>query len=195
MSLCQAVSVVNSGVSLSVKRLATRLPLLREDAAGNTRHGEEILLGCGKEVSRISRAVRKRALEAAGLVHPHPEAVTATLFNGAEPFFLPLDKVQVKYEMLRAHVVGELSVTAAARTHGYSRAAFYLVLDAFEQHGMAGLLDDRRGRHGPVKLTPEIVAFLHTADPSLSGGDLAAEVERSFGVTLHRRTVERARRR
>lgn len=146
-------------------------------------------------MSPISQVARTTALEKAGLVHPHPEAVTAPLFSGGEPFFLPLDKVQVKYEMLRAHVVGDLSVTAAAGTHGYSRAAFYLVMSAFEQRGMAGLLDDRRGRHGPVKLTPEIVSFLHTADPSLSGGDLAAEVERSFGVALHRRTVERARRR
>ena len=146
-------------------------------------------------MSRISQAARKTALEAAGLVHPHPRAVTADLFVGAEPFFLSLDKVQAKYEMLRAHVLGDLSVTAAAANHGYSRAAFYLVMAAFEQRGIAGLLDDRRGRHGPVKLTSEIISFLHAADPSQSGPDLAAKIERLFGVALHRRTVERARRR
>ncbi len=60
---------------------------------------------------------------------------------------------------------------------------------------MVGLLDERRGRRGPVKLTPEIVAFLAAAPPGVSGAELAAEVSGRFGVELHRRTVERARRR
>jgi transposase len=84
-------------------------------------------------------------------------------------------------------------VTAAARAHGYSRAAFYLVEAAFEKAGVPGLLDERRGRKGPVKLTSEILAFLQ-AESGRSGSALAAEVEARFGVRLHRRTVERARR-
>ena len=51
-------------------------------------------------------------------------------------------------------------MTEAAAAHGYSRAAFYLVAASFEQSGMAGLLDERRGRRGPVKLRPEIVEFI-----------------------------------
>jgi transposase len=78
--------------------------------------------------------------------------------------------------------------------HGYSRAAFYLVAAAFDEQGMAGLLDERRGRKGPVKLTPEILAWLAAAEPDRSGADLAGEVESRFGVRLHRRTIERARR-
>jgi len=58
---------------------------------------------------------------------------------------------------------------------------------------MSGLLDDKRGRRGPVKLTAEIVEFLQAA-PALSGAELAAQVADQFGVVLHRRTVERARR-
>lgn len=143
----------------------------------------------------MSKAARRRALEASGLVHPRPEAITASLFVGPDPFFLPLDKVQVKYEMLRSHVVDDATVVAAAQAHGYSRAAFYLVLAAFEDRGMAGLLDERRGRRGPVKLTQEIVAYLHDADPTVSGAQLAVEVVDRFGVSLHRRTIERARRR
>ena len=142
----------------------------------------------------MSQAARRRALEAAGLVHPHPEAVTAPAFDGPEPFFVASDKVQVKYEMLRAHVVDGMPVAQAAATHGYSRAAFYLVAAAFAEQGMQGLVDQRRGRRGPTKLTPAIVAFLADADPTASGAVLAAEVERRFGVRLHRRTVERARR-
>lgn len=136
---------------------------------------------------------RKRALEAAGLVHPRPEAVSAVLFDGALPFFLAEDKVQVKYEMLRAHVVEGLSATAAAATHGYSRAAFYLVAASFDEMGMAGLVDERRGRRGPLKLTDEVAAFIVEANPSMSGAAVAEAVARRFGVTLHRRTVERAR--
>lgn len=136
---------------------------------------------------------RHRALEAAGLVHPNAELVTAELFDGTNPFFLAEDKVQVKYEMLRASLVGGLSATASAAAHGYSRAAFYLVADSFAERGMAGLVDERRGRKGPLKLSPEIVAFLASADAAVSGAELAAEVGRRFGVSLHRRTVERAR--
>jgi transposase len=120
--------------------------------------------------------------------------VTATLFAQGG-FFLAADKVQVKYEMLRAHLLDGVPVTAAAAGHGYSRAGFYLVAAAFEQAGMGGLLDEKRGRRGPVKLTAEIVEFLRSAPPARSGAELAAEVTDRFGVDLHRRTVERARRR
>lgn len=132
-------------------------------------------------------------MEAAGLVHPNPEAVTAALFGGGRPFFLAEDKVQVKYEMLRAHLVDGLSVTSSAAVHGYSRPAFYLVAAAFEERGMAGLLDERRGRRGPLKVSPEIEAFIAGADPAASGGELAARISAEFGVSLHRRTIERAR--
>ncbi|MDQ6613374.1 MAG: helix-turn-helix domain-containing protein [Actinomycetota bacterium] len=111
------------------------------------------------------------------------------------PFFLATDKVQVKYEMLRSHLVDGQPVTVAAATHGYSRAAFYLVSAAFEEAGMAGLVDERRGRRGPTKLSPQIAAFISGADAVLSGAEVAALVDGEFGVRLHRRTVERARRR
>jgi len=118
-------------------------------------------------------------------------AVTASVFDHESGFFLPTDKVQVKYEMLRAHVADGVAVSRAAAEHGYSRASFYLVAAAFESSGMLGLLDERRGRRGPLRLTPEIVAFLQSAEGS--GASLADEVEERFGVRLHRRTVERAR--
>lgn len=143
----------------------------------------------------MSEANRRRALEEAGLGHAAPQAVTAPLFTAPAGFFLAVDKVQVKYEMLRAHAVEGMSATAAARSHGYSRSAFYLTSAAFEQAGMVGLLDERRGRRGPVKLTPEIVAFLAASPPGMSGAELVAAVSGRFGVLLHRRTVERARRR
>jgi hypothetical protein len=88
-----------------------------------------------------------------------------------------------------------VSVAAAARSHGYSRAEFYLVSAAFAERGMAGLVDSRRGRKGPVKLTDEIVDFARAAPPERSGVDVAGDIEARFGVVLHRRTVERVRRR
>ncbi|MGH9082761.1 MAG: helix-turn-helix domain-containing protein [Acidimicrobiales bacterium] len=142
----------------------------------------------------MSLESRREALEAAGLVHPRPEAVTAELFGSGGGFFFALDKVQVKYEMLRGVLVEGETVVAAAATHGYSRAELYLVQAAFAERGMAGLLDGRRGRKGPTKLTEEITEFLADAPAGRSGAELAAEVEARFGVRLHRRTVERARR-
>ncbi len=142
----------------------------------------------------MTMASRRQVLEQAGLLHPRPEAVSAPLFDGREPFFLALDKVQVKYEMLRAHVIEGLSATAAAERHGYSRAAFYLITAAFDEAGMRGLLDEPRGRRGPLKLIPDVGEFIASADPTLSGAQLALDVAARFGVSLHRRTVERARR-
>ena len=109
------------------------------------------------------------ALERAGLVHPRPEAVTAPLFSSGG-FFLPADKVQVKYEMLRAHLADHMPVTVAAAAHGYSRAAFYLVASSFGQAGMAGLLDERRGLRGPVKLRGEIAEFDRFCACGIRGG-------------------------
>jgi transposase len=138
---------------------------------------------------------RLEALEAAGLLHQRPEEVTAPLFCSGNRFFLGADKAQVKYEMLRAHLVEGMSVTEAAATHGYSRPSFYLSQQAFGLRGMAGLLDEAPGRRGPVKLTEEVLSYLLAAPPGLSGARLADEVKERFGISLHRRTVERARQR
>ena len=108
----------------------------------------------------MSDMTRLAALTEAGLLHPNPDAVLAPLFTGGSGFFLASDKVQVKYEMLRARLVEGMPVAEAAAAHGYSRAAFYLVAAAFDQSGMAGLVDERRGRRGPVKLRPAIVDFI-----------------------------------
>jgi transposase len=142
-------------------------------------------------VGVVSEASRLRELTGAGLLHANPAAVVSPLFTAGGEFFLAADKVQVKYEMLRAHLVDGRAVTGAAAAHGYSRAAFYLVLASFSQAGMSGLLDERRGRRGPVKLRPEIVEFIRAADAG--PGMLAEQVADRFGVRLHRRTIERAR--
>ena len=115
------------------------------------------------------------------------------MFTAGGEFFLPEDKVQVKYEMLRAHVLDGQPVTEAAAAHGYSRAAFYLVLRSFSAAGMSGLLDEARGRRGPLKLRPEIVAFIR--ESAVGPGELVEQIEHRYGLRLHRRTIERARQR
>lgn len=143
----------------------------------------------------MSQESRRRFLEAEGMTHPRPESVTAELFVSREPFFFALDKQQVKYEMLRAHIVDGLGVSAAAAAYGYSRAGFYLIHSAFADRGMASLIDDKPGRRGPLKISDDIAEFIDRADPGLSGAALADQVADRFGVRLHRRTIERVRRR
>ena len=139
----------------------------------------------------------KRAfLEAAGALNSSPERVRDEKFQGAEgEFFDRQDKVQVKYEMLRAHAVDGESVTEAAERFGYSRESFYQSHKRLRRDGLVGLADRKKGRQGPEKLTPEILEFLgerKSQEPTLSGARLAALVQKRYGVSLHRRTVERA---
>ncbi len=142
-----------------------------------------------------SKNAKRKFLDAAGSLNPHPERVTDEKFLPSEGFFDPFDKVQVKYEMLRANGVDQESVSEAARRFGYTRESFYQNLERFEREGILGLTDRKRGRKGPVKLTGDVLEFVRQqreADPTLSGERLAEMVEEHFGVQLHRRTVEKA---
>jgi transposase len=138
-------------------------------------------------------ATKLQALERARLLHPHPDKVRSPLFERIA-FFDPQDKLQVKYEMLRSHEVEEMPIQRAAELFGYTRQGFYQIQQAFREEGMAGLLEKKRGRKGPVKCTPEIVAFVarqKQADAELSGRELAERVFQEHGVQVHRRTVEK----
>ena len=142
----------------------------------------------------MSEASRLRALGESGLLHPNPTAVDAPLFAAGGDFFLAADKVQVKYEMLRAHLVDGLAVTEAATAHGYSRAAFYLVSASFERAG-DGRAARRAAGAGAGRSSWRQRSWSSSA-PTRAGRvrELAEQVADRFGVRLHRRTVERARR-
>jgi transposase len=121
-------------------------------------------------------------------------SVTDRLFRDHPTFFRARDRLQVKYEMLRAHAVDARPVRAVCQAFGFSRQSFYILRERFRTEGLEGLLPRRPGRLGPTKCTVEVVAFLRDAkihDPTLSGATLAARVEERFGIRLHRRTVER----
>jgi transposase len=121
-------------------------------------------------------------------------SVTDRLFREHPTFFRVRDRLQVKYEMLRAHAVEGRQVQAVRQAFGFSRQSFYTLRTRFRADGLEGLLPRPPGRLGPTKCTAEVMAFLRDAkthDPTLSGATLAARVEERFGIRLHRRTVER----
>ena len=136
---------------------------------------------------------KRTYLEAAGALHPEPQSVRAELFQ-RHRFFDPLDKVQVKYEMLRAHAVDGSNVSAAAASFGFSRETFYQTLRDFETYGVVGLTDEKRGRRGPVKLTDTAITWIRSLareQPELSGRDIADLLTQEQGIVVHRRTIER----
>jgi transposase len=140
------------------------------------------------------RPDKRRGLEQEGTLHPRRGQVRAALFGAHPAFFDARDELQVKYEMLRAHFVEQQLVATVCAAFGYSRQTFYVLRDRFAQRGIAGLRDGRPGPLGPMKCTPEVVAFLRAErakDPHLPTTTLMARLTRERGVHLHRRTVER----
>ena len=135
------------------------------------------------------------ALRAQHALNPQPEAVIDPTFSAGSPFFDARDVVQVKYEMLRrVHHDGQ-TVSTAAATFGFSRPSFYEARAAVNQAGLPGLLPQRRGPRRAHKLSTEVVAALEDArarDPALTTPQLVELVRERFGLSVHRRSVERA---
>ena len=115
------------------------------------------------------------------------------LFQQQSDFFSPLDRGQVKYEMLRAHSLEGHFITKVCKEFGYSRESFYLALEAFRKEGIAGLVDKPKGKNKPDKVTPEIIGYViyQRAKLGLSGAAIAKDIFREFNLKLHKRTVER----
>src|SRR3990170_5021094 len=144
---------------------------------------------------RPSKPDRKlKILEESGTANPHPDSVQDPAFVDSD-FFDPRDLVQVRYEMLRrVRTEGQAVATAAGR-FGVSRPTFYKVQTEFDRRGLPGLLPAKRGPRGPHKVTGQVMGFIEEVRTKEEGLDAAAIVERirdRFGLTVHRRTVERA---
>ena len=133
------------------------------------------------------------ALKATSTFNRNPQAIIDPLFRGGG-FFDPRDLLQVRYEMVRRHRVEDVPVAMTARLFGVSLPTAYQAHAVFEAAGIVGLLPKRRGpRHGH-KLTPEVVAHLERRRgerPDWRTGDLQADLQRTFGLTIHRRSLER----
>ena len=144
--------------------------------------------------SRKTRSDPKlTALKATGTLNRNSQAITDSLFRGGG-FFDPRDLVQVRYEMVRRHRVEDVPVAITARLFGVSLPTAYQAHAAFEAAGIAGLLPRRRGPQQGHKLTPEVQAHIERRRrerPDWRTSDLLADLERTFGLTVHRRSLER----
>lgn len=137
---------------------------------------------------------KRDALHRQRTLNPRPQEVKASLFQDRE-FFDPRDLVQVKYEMLRQVREEEKSVKETAASFGFSRVAFYQIRRQFEENGMAGLLPQQRGPRGAHKLTGEVMDYVEQSlvqDPSRRAPTLVELVKERFGISVHRRSIERA---
>ena len=137
---------------------------------------------------------KTEALRQQGCLHPHPGKVTDELFADSE-FFDPRDVVQVKYGMLRRVREEGRPVTDSASRFGLSRPSYYQAQDAFEEGGLPALLPKKPGPRRAHKLSAEVVATLREAlkgQPELTADDLVRLVAERFGISVHRRSIERA---
>jgi len=139
--------------------------------------------------------IKRDALARSSTLHPHPEIVAGELFR-RNPFFDARDGLQVKYEMLRRVRVDGCPVGLAAASCGLSRPTYYQARDAFERAGLAGLLPEKKGPRRAHKLTVEVLAFIEVelaTHPKRTPADLAARIEKRLGVTVHPKSIARAR--
>jgi transposase len=133
-------------------------------------------------------------LKRTGTLNPRPDSVSDTLFK-ENPFFDPKDLLQVRYEMLRRHSVEGVSIVDAATNFGVSRPTVYQAQAAFQQAGLSGLLPKHRGPKQGHKLSVEIIEHVRTlraAKPDLTTIACIQAVRERFGITVHRRSLERA---
>ncbi len=140
----------------------------------------------------MTTPAKKKVLREAGMLNPHPDAVRSALF--AMEFFDAWDRAQVKYEMLRAHLVDGDAVAEACRQFGFSREGFYQIQQAFGEKGFLSFLPGKRGRKGPVKFRDEMLAFAleqKTQQPDLDPAHMAALIHQRYGTELHRTTIMR----
>ncbi|MCW3986755.1 MAG: helix-turn-helix domain-containing protein, partial [Candidatus Bathyarchaeota archaeon] len=66
--------------------------------------------------------------------------------------------------------------------------------EKFKQEGSAGLLPKKPGPRGPSKLTAEVLEFVLLclqADQRISILEIKFQIQQKFGVSLHRRTIEK----
>jgi transposase len=128
-----------------------------------------------------------------GLANRRAERVTHSLFLTLD-FFDPLDLPQVKYELLRAARVDNISVTEACNLFGFSREYFYRLEKAFMKHGYVSVIGSTMGRRPIIALNQEIVSFIvhrKMEEPRLSGKALRKEILQQYSIDCSRRTVER----
>jgi transposase len=142
----------------------------------------------------LKRSPKQQALEDNGTLNARASKVRDPAFVQSD-FFDPHDLVQVRYEMLR-HVLSDgQPITDTVARFGVTRPTFYKAQADFERSGLVGLLPAKRGPHGPHKLTDEVKRFIEkmrVTEPDLDGPAWVERIRTHLGLSVHRRTVERA---
>lgn len=140
------------------------------------------------------KAQKRQHLREAGLLHPQPERVRDPLFEQRPEFFDAEDRLQVRYEMLRAYLIDRDAVSAICARYGISRQTFYNLQDKFTDQGTSGLLPKQPGPKGPRKLTAQVLNLVRkrlAQEQVPSTLELREEIQRQLGFALHRRTIEK----
>ena len=92
------------------------------------------------------------------------------------------------------HLVDRDAIRAIGQRFGVSRQTFYNLQAKFLAEGTVGLLAKRPGPKGPRKVTKEVSRFVTArlgSREAVSTPGLLAEIHATFGVVLHRRTLEK----
>jgi transposase len=140
------------------------------------------------------RNPKDEAMARDGTFNPHPEAVRDAHFLD-NPFFDTGDLVQVRYEMVRRHQVDRMAISEVVSLFGVTRPTFYKAQSALAEHGLAGLIPRQRGPKGGHKLSAEVIRYidlLKVAQPDLTIPQCVDAIASHFGITVHRRSLERA---
>jgi len=141
-----------------------------------------------------SKKAKHENLKKAGLFNPDEDKVKDPLFLDHPEFFDPCDNLQVRYEVLRSHRIERDTITRICKRFGISRQTFYTLGKKFEEGGTAGLIPKKPGPRGPRKLTVEVLAFVEKSleeEEDISAERLKTLIEERFGVSLHKRTIEK----
>ena len=83
----------------------------------------------------------------------------------------------------------------SCKSIGFSRISYYACKHAYETEGIFGLLPKKPGPKQPSKLTEEVLAFIEQQckqTPPPGAEQLQTLVAERLGVTIHKRTIQRA---
>ena len=126
-------------------------------------------------------------------LNPHPEKVTAALFSN-NTFFDPCDLLQVRYEMVRAHVP-PTKLKELSAEFGMSVATCVRLKRKYEEGGLQALIPRERGPKGAHKITPEMLEFARNyrkRHDKTGIRELTEMVNAHFKVSLHYTGLHRA---
>jgi len=103
------------------------------------------------------------------------------------------DDLTCKLAMLIEGECEGLGPLQAAAKFGFSKQRYFQLRDAFEQHGAAGLICQKRGPKAPSRRTHEVVRQIirHRFLAPDASADVIAQKIRQTGLPISTRSVER----